>query len=106
MAPFADCSYNVRIIRNVSDINLSARPLTLSPADQELYVRRPVDDRVDRALDVGLNVLVGARRGAGAPSLLTRLEGERPEPLLINAAEATEPWHVIQTIAARAGTRR
>jgi hypothetical protein len=85
---------------------LSGRPLTVSEADQAHYLRRPVDDRLDRALDAGFNVLLGARRGAGATTMLNRLEGESPDPVLINAAEATEPWHVIQAIATRAAVPR
>lgn len=42
-------------------------------------MRRPADERVDRALELGLNVLLSAPRGAGATSLLYRVEGEHPE---------------------------
>jgi hypothetical protein len=69
-------------------------------------LRRPVDGRIDRALDAGFNVLVGSRRGAGATTLLNRLEGERPDVVLLNASGATEPWQTLQAIAARAALPR
>jgi len=103
-APLA--GYDVRIIRNVTDINLRASPLTAADADQALYLRRLVDDRIDAALESQFNVLLGARRGAGATSLLYRVEGEQPDAVLVNAAEAASPWEVLQAIVVRAGVPR
>ena len=92
---------HVRNICNLSDM-LSARPLTGTPADQETYVRRPADERVDGALGNGMNVLLRARRGAGATSMLNRVEYELPDAVLVDGGHATSSEQVLQAVAARA----
>ena len=81
---------------------LSARPLTSSAEDQRLYVRRPVDARVERALAEGLNVVLRTSRGAGATSLLNRLAGSLDDVVELDAAAAETPEQVLQALAARA----
>ena len=89
-------------------MQLGARPLTSSEDDQALYVTRPVDDRVEAVLVAGGNVLVGARRGSGATSMLNRLENRIAGPTVvsINAAEASSAEEVIGAVAARSGLPR
>ena len=89
-------------------MQLGARPLTASEEDQALYVRRSIDQRVQTALDAGHNILLGARRGSGATSMLNRLEVlvKERSPVSINAAEATSAEEVISAIAARSGLPR
>jgi hypothetical protein len=38
--------------------------------------------------------------------LLNRLEGEQPDAVLINTADATDPWQILQAIATRASVPR
>lgn len=85
---------------------ISARPLTSTPADQTLYVRRAVDERIDRALAEGVNVLLRVRRGAGATSMLFRLEGEHPDAVVVDASMAESSEQVLQALAARSGLPR
>ena len=89
-------------------MQLSARPLTSSDDDQALYVTRPVDDRVEVALATGANVLVAARRGSGATSMLNRLENriDGHTVVSINAAEASSAEELIGAVAARSGLPR
>jgi len=85
---------------------IGARPLTSSAEDQDLYVRRPFDTRVDRALGEGLNVVLRARRGAGSTSLLHRLEGQLDDVVVVDAAAAESSEQVLHALAARAHVPR
>src|ERR1700754_3029100 len=82
--------------------DLSSRPLTSAESDRGKYVRRPADDRIDRALGLGLNVLVSASRGMGATSLLFRLEGELSgRGTYLSLTDASAPADVIRMLLDR-----
>ena len=90
-------------------MELRARPLTASQPDQKLYVKREVDKRVTQALRAGFNVLLEAKPGAGATSLLNRLEAQKwngDRAILINAGGAESPDELLAALAARAGAPR
>lgn len=79
--------------------DLSPRPLTAS--DAALYVPRRTDEVVRRAMDARENVLLGVVRGAGATSLLYRLENELPDAILVGAEQASTASEVLASIASR-----
>jgi DNA-binding MarR family transcriptional regulator len=85
-------------------MELQSRPLT--SRDVARYVARPADDAVRRAVEAQDNVLLSAIRGAGATSLLYRLEGELPDAAYLNAEPAAEPVDVLTSVAARLGLSR
>jgi hypothetical protein len=82
---------------------LASRPLTTS--DAPLYVPRDADVAVRNALRARENVLLGAVRGAGATSLLYRLEAELPDALLINAERAASASDVVASVIAQLKVR-
>lgn len=86
-------------------IELSSRPLTGAPSDTARYVRRPFDERVDRALGLGLNILLSAPRGFGATSLLFRIETELDggAVYLPVPPDATAASDVLNLLAGRLG---
>jgi hypothetical protein len=83
---------------------LSSRPLTTS--DDALYVSRDADVAVRSALEQGDNVLLGAVRGAGATSLLHRLEAEVSDALLMNAERAASASDVIASLVSQLRLQR
>jgi hypothetical protein len=78
---------------------LGSRPLTTS--DAPLYVPRDADAAVRNALQAGENILLGAVRGAGATSLLYRLEAELPDAVLMNAERAKSASDVVASVVAQ-----
>lgn len=80
---------------------LRARPLTAS--DGEAYVRRSTDHIVEAALERHENVLLSVARGAGATSLLYRLESVLADVVYLNAEFAESGSEVLDSLASRLG---
>lgn len=78
---------------------LQSRPLTSS--EHEVYVRRRADDLVQAAIEAQENVLLGVPRGAGATSLLYRLEDEIEDAVYVNGEHASEAAEVLASVTAR-----
>lgn len=83
---------------------LTSRPLTAS--DAALYVPREADSAIRAALQQRENVLVGALRGAGATSLLHRLEADLPDALLMNAERAASAADIIASLVSQLRLRQ
>jgi hypothetical protein len=82
-------------------MELTGRPLTTAEEDQRLYVKRAVDERLTTSLSLGANVLIRARRGAGATSLLNRVESAVDDAISLNAASARSADDLLHAVIAR-----
>jgi DNA-binding transcriptional ArsR family regulator len=76
-------------------------PGPLTASDAALYVPRRVDQVVRRAINTRENVLLGVLRGAGATSLLYRLENGLPDAIYVGAEQALTANEVLASVASR-----
>ena len=84
-------------------MRLSGSALTSSPVDQELYVSRLIDARLERLLQHDdTTILLLVERGAGVTSLLNRL-GDRIPSVLVDTSQVRSAVELVNKISSELG---